>query len=140
MKLISAYQKLADYPLVKDTLECLDFGFKCQQAITESLLDGKVNLLDVANVLKPLMAAGSAIEGFRNVRTEMQNLTPEGKAIIHDFVSQTFNIADDLIEQLVKETIDEVIGDISVAFKWANFKHGAVQADTMIDRPNDAIL
>ena len=65
MKLISAYQKLADYPSVKDTLECLDFGFKCQQAITESLSDGKVNLLDVSNVLKPLIITKLQKDGFQ---------------------------------------------------------------------------
>lgn len=126
MKLIAAYQALPAYPTVKDTLEVLDFGFKSQQAITDTLADGKVNLLDVPNILKPLMAAGAAVDGFANVKTELTTLTPEGKIIIHDFVGERFDIAAEQIESLVEETIDQVIGDISIALKWVNYRKNRV--------------
>ena len=122
MKTVKSYQDATAFDQVKDTLEVLDFGFKTQQAITDTLADGKVNLFDVPNVLKPLLAAGAAIEGFENVKVELTNLTPEGRAIVAQFVNERFDIPNEQLEALIEETVDEVIGDISVAFKWLSYR------------------
>ena len=65
MKSVNQYSSQVGFPQVKDTLEVLDFGFKFMNAVTESLADGKVNLLDIPSVLSPLMAAGAAVEKMK---------------------------------------------------------------------------
>jgi hypothetical protein len=121
----SQYQTLDGYAEVKDLLEVLDFGFKTQEAISTSLADGKVNILDVPNILKPMMAAGAALEGVKNVKKELSELTDDGKYIVFDFVRQQFDIPNDQLESLIESTIDEVIGDITVAFKWSAYRKKA---------------
>jgi hypothetical protein len=122
MRKVSAFSDAPSYSEVKDTLEVLDFGFKTQEAISDSLADGKVGLMDLPNVIKPLMVAGAAVDGFQNVKSELKTLSPEGKTIVFDFVRDRFDIPDNQLEVLIEETINEVIGDISVAFKWANYR------------------
>jgi hypothetical protein len=122
MKNLKEYQDVPNFDQVKDTLEVLDFGFKMQVAITESLSDGKINIFDLPNVFKPMSAANAAIQGFQNVKTELKNLTPEGKVIVHAFVQDRFDLVHDELEAVIEETIDLVVGTISTAFKWLDYQ------------------
>lgn len=105
---------------IKDTLEVLEFGFATQRAISEALADKKINIFDAPLALKPLLTASAAFEGFENVKAELLNLDDNDINQLRDFVQSRFDIADDKVEALVEETIDEVIGDIKIALKWAS--------------------
>lgn len=105
---------------IKDTLEVLEFGFATQRAISEALADKKINIFDAPLALKPLLAASAAFEGFENVKAELLNLEAAELDQLQAFVQSRFDVADDEVEALVEETIDEVIGDIKIALKWAN--------------------
>lgn len=122
MKKVSQYSSLVGFAQVKDTLEVLDFGFKASEAITDSLADGKINLLDLPNVLAPLTAAGVAVDGFKNVKNELLALDPAGKSVIETFVTDRFDIPSDQVEILVEETITAVIDLVSIGFKWGNYR------------------
>lgn len=105
---------------IQDTLDVLSFGFDCQNAIVNALSDGKVNLWDLPFVLKPLTSAGDAVQGFQNVKNELLDLDDSERDTVHAFVRERFDIADDEIEALIEQTIDEVLGDIEVALKWSD--------------------
>lgn len=105
---------------IKDTLEVLEFGFATQRAISEALADKKINIFDAPLALKPLLTASAAFEGFDKVKAELLNLDEAELNELKEFVQDRFDIADDEVEALIEETIDEVIGDIKVALKWAN--------------------
>lgn len=136
MKKVSQYSSTDGFESVKDTLEVLDFAFKTQDAIVASLADGKINLFDLPNALKPLLSANAAFEGIKNVKKELKSLTPAGKKIVLDFVKSGFDIPDSQLEALIEESIDEVVGDVAVAIKWANYRKGA----RIITKPNDIVL
>jgi hypothetical protein len=122
MKSVNQYSSQVGFPQVKDTLEVLDFGFKFMNAVTESLADGKVNLLDIPSVLSPLMAAGAAVDGFQNVKNELLTLDPIGKSIINEFVTERFDVRNDQVELLIEETITSTLNIVSIGLKWADFR------------------
>lgn len=122
MKSVSKYNDMVGFDDVKDTLEVLDFGFKLTEAVTATLTDGKVNLLDFPNVLAPLMAAGAAVDGFQNVKNELTSITPFGKQVVEQFVTDRFDIPNDQVEILVEQTIDATINLVSLGFKWSEYR------------------
>lgn len=60
---------------IKETKDVFDFGFDLSSAINESLEDGKINLLDAPNFFKVVGSGVSAINGIKNVKRELLNLT-----------------------------------------------------------------
>jgi hypothetical protein len=128
MRAIKAFQNEPSFAEVIDLLEVLDFGFKLQVAITDSLADGKVNIFDIPNFFKVVGSANAAFQGIANVREEFTNLSKEGKIIVNDFVQDRFDLQNDALEALIKETIDTVVSIVAVSFKWIDYKRPALVA------------
>lgn len=104
---------------VQDTIEILKFGFDLQEAIFAAFEDGKITLWDLPLVLKPFASINAAVDGFANVKKELLDLDDMEKQTLYAFVRERFSLPNVEIEQLIEQTIDEVLGDIEVATKWA---------------------
>lgn len=105
----------------KDLIEILDFGFKTIDAYRLSMADGSFNLLtDGANFVSPAIALPAAFNGYEKVWTGFKDWTQVEKDEVYAFVDERFpDLSDDVREELIEETIKEVIGDFQLAAKWA---------------------
>jgi hypothetical protein len=122
MRRVQDFRAVQGFDDVKDTLEVLDFGLKLQDAIRASLADKRITVLDAIHLFAPLTSAGAAFDGIVNIKRELADMTPEGRAIVVAYVQDRFTIANEDLERLVMETIDEVMGDLTVGFKWASYR------------------
>lgn len=122
MRKVQDFRAVRGFEDIKDTLEILDFGLKLQDAIRQSLSDKRITILDAVHLFAPLTAAGPAFDNIKNVKRELADMTPDGRAIVVAYIQDRFNIANAELEALVMETIDEVMGDLTVGFKWASYR------------------
>lgn len=101
------FVKKEDLPVfgIQDTKELLIFGLDLQEAITVSLEDKKVTLLDAPNFLKPLRSAVPAFGGLQNVKNELLDLDQNEKAQLEAIVKERFDLKDDHLEEIVERAI-----------------------------------
>lgn len=122
MRKINDFRATVGFQDAKDTMEVLELGFSLQEAIQQAYSDKKITILDAVYLFKPLMVASAALENIQNVKRELTDMTPEGRKIVMDFVNERFTLTNAELEALVKETIAEVMGDVTVAFKWGELR------------------
>lgn len=107
---------------VNELNDILDAGFALQQGITKSLEDGKVGWTDTLNFTPFITKLPRAINGAEKVKELFRNFSPSAKEKVFLHVAEKFDIPDDEKEALIEETIDELLGDIVVANKWAKYR------------------
>ncbi|MEM1326170.1 MAG: hypothetical protein AAGI23_09465 [Bacteroidota bacterium] len=105
----------------KEFIEILDFGFKVIDAYRLSMADGNFNIVtDGGNFITPAIALPAAFQGYQSIWKDFQKWTPADKQEVYDFVDARFpDLGDDVREELIQETIKEVIGDFELAAKWS---------------------
>lgn len=65
---------------LKETKEALDLGFALVAATKSALEDGKVNLLDAAELFKIIPAVGPAVDGLPLIAKELGELDAQDSA------------------------------------------------------------
>lgn len=105
---------------IQETKELLAFGFKLQKAITNSLEDGKINMLtDAPKYLSALLAAPKAFGGIGLVPKELADLTIEEKDEILAFAREEFELDNKQLEELIEDTLDVVLMNYKIAMRFA---------------------
>lgn len=108
---------------ITELKELLAFGFKLQKAILSSLEDGKVNvLLDAPKFLPALLAAPKAFGGINQVLKEIGDLTDAERAELVEYVSTEFDLADDQLEYLIEDTLEELLRLVKIAQRYAHLR------------------
>lgn len=95
---------------VKELKELLAFVLSLGMAVDKSLAnDGKITLLDAANLLDPAMKAPAAFAGLDIALLELQDLSDDEKKELQEFVQASFDIADDKLEAVVEGALGVAI-------------------------------
>lgn len=116
------FNLLTEDEAVKELNDILDAGFTLQQGITRSLEDGKVGWTDTLNFTPFITKLPAAINGAEKVKDLFKNFTPSAKEKVFAHVAEKFDIPNEQKEILIEETINELLGDIVIANKWAKFR------------------
>ncbi len=107
---------------MKETKELLKLGIELQKALTDSLEDGKVNLLDLGEFIPVIAAAGKAIDGIGKVKAELSSMTPDQKAELKAYVSSEFDLSDDQLELLIEDTLNTLLEIYELTKRWSSFR------------------
>lgn len=106
----------------KELKELLTFGFDCQDAVNASLADdGQITKKDFPNLFPVLGSATAGLDGVGNPWERYKSLTDEERADLVSYAATRFDLNNDDLEALVRETLLELAGDIRVARKWAAY-------------------
>ncbi len=105
---------------IQETKELLEFGFNLQEAITKSLSDGKINLLDVPKFLGVIKTAGSAFSGINKIKAELADIAVSEKQELIEFARERFDLPNNQLEILIEDTLEEVLNIYKLATRWAN--------------------
>lgn len=121
--------------IVQEIKELLALGFALQQGLVAALADGKLNLQDIGFFLAAIPVIE---EGIKFDPASVKNgawkeaVGEEGRAEIMDYVRRNFDLPDNELEDLITDTIDEIVGDIGVAVRWSEYRRPDVTADISI--------
>lgn len=107
---------------MKNLMELFTFGILLQEAISDSLSDKKINLLDFPKFIGVITSAGPAFTDVEAVREEIKNLDEAGRAKLYAFIQEKFDLADDAKEELIEETIKCLLDIYALAVKWSSFR------------------
>jgi hypothetical protein len=105
---------------IKEIKELLAFGFKLQKAIMGSLDDGKINVVtDAPKFLSALLAAPKAFGGMNLILAEIKDLSEAEREELLTFVQEEFELADQNLEYLIEDTLDQLIGIFKLAQRYS---------------------
>lgn len=105
---------------IKEIKELLSFGFKLQKAIMGSLDDGKINVVtDAPKFLSALLAAPKAFGGMNLILAEIKDLSEAEREELLTFVQEEFELADQNLEYLIEDTLDQLIGIFKLAQRYS---------------------
>lgn len=91
---------------VKELKELVGFGLSVGVAVDKSLADdGKVTVSDIPKFGAPVLRAPEAIMGADKALDELRALDDAGRAELHQYAKDEFDVRDDLVEQVVEEAI-----------------------------------
>lgn len=107
---------------IQETIELLEFGFNLQEAVTKSLSDGKINLLDAPRFLGVIKSAGSAFSGIQKIKSELADVSVSEKQELLAFARERFDLPDNELEILIEDTLEEVLDLYKLASRWADRK------------------
>lgn len=107
--------------------EVLTFAFAFQDAIVRSLEDGEVSLADAGNLWPVVTAAGPAFKNLGNPLERFRNLPENERIVLLEWARQRFDLPNDTLEYLIEDTIEELIGDVTVARRWSKYLKPATE-------------
>ena len=105
---------------IQETKELLEFGFNLQDAVTKSLSDGKINLLDAPKFLGVIRSAGSAFSGIQKIKAELADVSVSEKEELMAFARERFDLPNHQLEVLIEDTIEEVLDLYKLAVRWSD--------------------
>ena len=105
---------------IQETKELLEFGFKLQQGIVNSLEDGKMTGMDLPSFFPAIMSSTKGIGGIQKVGAELMDLTEEEKQELLTFVREKFDLPDDQLEELIEDTLHELLDIYRLAIRWSS--------------------
>jgi hypothetical protein len=104
---------------IKELKELLTFGFKLQKAIA-AVGDGKINVIvDAPKFLPALLAAPKAFGGIGIVLAEIKDLDEAERLELLAFVREEFDLSDDRLEELIEDTLGELLSLFKLAQRFA---------------------
>lgn len=108
---------------VEELKEILNFGFAVQEAVASSIADDdQITKGDLPHLFPVIPAALAAIEDAGNPWERYKALSDEEKAELREYALERFDLPDEELEALIRETIVEISGDLRVARKWAAYR------------------
>lgn len=103
---------------IQECKDMLKFIIGIGEAVDISLVDGKIDLTDVGNLMGPMMLAPAAFDNIKMLPKEIMNLKPEETRELVAFVEEEFDIASDKIEAAIEKSllIASMIYDLVMMF------------------------
>ena len=102
---------------VKETIELIDFGISFQQALSSSLEDGKITVLELPSFLGSLLKISAGLNGINKIPSELA--TDENKQLVTEYFADKFDLKDDVAELLIEDTIRWIVNTYSLGARWA---------------------
>lgn len=90
---------------VKETKELCLLAAKLVNAADKSLADGKISLFDAAHFLSPLKAANAAIQGIKEVPSELKDLSEAEAQELKEAIAGELDLSNDDAEVIVEQVI-----------------------------------
>ena len=104
---------------IQETKDMLKFIIGIGEAVDISLVDGKIDMQDIGNLMGPMMLAPAAFDNVAMLPKEIKDLDPTEAQELFDFVEAEFDIANDKIEIAIKKSLQiaVMIFDVISTFK-----------------------
>ena len=80
----------------------LKFVVELSEAIDLSLQDGKFDLNDVSNLIKPMFTATEAFADIKEIPSEIANLTEEQKNELNVYLQEELELSSEKTEKVVE--------------------------------------
>ena len=105
---------------IKELTEVLNFGYAAFKAVSSALEDGKVNWLDLPQLMPIFAKAGGAIDNIAEVKNELLDLDNEEQAEVIALTRQFYEgISDQDAVILIDQTVNWVIDGFQTGMQWA---------------------
>lgn len=105
---------------LKELRELLQFLFGLQSALTGALEDGKFSRLDLLRFWSVVPLAKPAFENLGNPIQRYKALTPIEKSGLIEELKAGFDLPNDEVEGLIKDSLTLAVANIELAKRWAN--------------------
>jgi len=106
---------------IKETKEVFDFSLAFAAYVDKSLQNG-FQLTDLFGAVEPLSKAPAAFENISEVEKEVLDLDDDERKELATYVSETYNIKDDVAEALVEQGIRGAIENYKFMLMLRNAK------------------
>ena len=106
----------------KDIIEILEFGFAFQKAIVDSASDNKWSIMDYTNFLSVIPKVGPAVEGIGTIPATLATMTEPERNDVMEYARSKFNLANEVLEVLVEDTLELVLKSVELGNRWAQFR------------------
>lgn len=93
----------------KELQELLDFLFDAPEIFQQAKADGKIDLRDLPLVWPLFNSGQDAYENLGNPAARFRACTPDEKAALLQRAKDRFDIADDVLENLVERWLDAIV-------------------------------
>jgi len=89
---------------VKETKECLEFVLRFAEATDRALQDGKFSFLDLPTFMPVMMLFNDALDGAKQIGTEMASMGEAEKAELHAVI-ETLNLKNPKHDEIAEESL-----------------------------------
>lgn len=103
---------------IKETKEILIFGFDLKDFLAALRTGGKFNLKAGLKVPGLIRSGFKGFGGIEKVRDELMDRSEEEKQELYDLARKRYSNANQAIEELVEDTIAEVLDMVELGFRW----------------------